>query len=48
NKAVSVGLGAEYLNEWEADLSYTSFFGAGTQNLLYDRDFVSFSISYSF
>jgi hypothetical protein len=48
NKAVSVGLGAEYLNEWDADLSYISFFGAGTQNLLYDRDFVSFSLSYSF
>jgi hypothetical protein len=48
NKSVSVGLRGIYLNEWEADLSYTSFFGAGTQNLLYDRDFVSFSLSYSF
>ncbi|OGT74793.1 MAG: hypothetical protein A2W76_00240 [Gammaproteobacteria bacterium RIFCSPLOWO2_12_47_11] len=48
NKAVTAGLGASYQNAWQADLSYTSFFGAGSQNLLYDRDFLSLSVSYSF
>ena len=48
NKAVTAGLGATYQNSWQADLSYTSFFGAGSQNLLYDRDFLSLSVSYSF
>lgn len=47
-KAISLGLGFTYQNDWQADLSYTSFFGAGEQNLLQDRDFTSFSISYSF
>jgi hypothetical protein len=48
NKAVTAGLGASYQNAWNADLSYTSFFGAGAQNLIYDRDFLSFSVNYSF
>jgi uncharacterized protein DUF1302 len=47
-KQVTVGLAADYQNTWKADLSYTSFFGAGSQNLLQDRDFVAASISYSF
>ncbi len=48
NKVITAGLGATYQNSWQADLSYTSFFGAGSQNLLYDRDFLSLSASYSF
>lgn len=47
-KAVSIGLGASYLNNWRADIAYTNFFGAGQFNLLNDRDFVGASISYSF
>ncbi|HKK16214.1 MAG TPA: DUF1302 family protein, partial [Gammaproteobacteria bacterium] len=48
NKAVTLGVAASYLNEWVADFSYTNFFGAGSQNLLNDRDFLAFSLSYSF
>lgn len=48
NKAITLGVSAGYQNEWLADLSYTNFFGAGTQNLLNDRDYVSFSLGYSF
>lgn len=47
-KAISVGLNATYLQEWEADVSYTNFFGAGRYNLLNDRDFFSATIKYSF
>ncbi len=48
NKAITLGVGATYQNSWVADLAYTNFFGAGTQNLLKDRDFFAFSLSYSF
>jgi len=47
-KAVSVGLRADYLDEWSADLSYVNFFGAGEFNLQNDRDFLAFALSYSF
>lgn len=47
-KAVSLGIGATYLNSWRGDLTYTNFFGAGEFNLLNDRDFIAASISYSF
>ena len=47
-KAVSIGLKATYLEEWEADISYTNFFGAGKYNLLNDRDFFAATIKYSF
>ena len=47
-KAITVGLEANYLNSWSADLSYTDFFGAGRYNLINDRDFVSFNVKYSF
>jgi len=48
NKVVTASLGASYQNAWQADLSYTSFLGDDAQNLLYDRDFLSLSVSYSF
>jgi len=38
-RAVLVGVGADYQNTWTADLSYTSFQGAGRHNLLNDRLF---------
>ena len=47
-KSVTIGVGATYLEKWGADISYTSFFGAGIHNLLSDRDFVSFNVKYSF
>ena len=46
--AITLGLGADYQNQWRADLSYTNFFGAGRHNLLTDRDFMSFNLQYSF
>lgn len=47
-KAVTLGLSANYLNSWTADLSYTNFFGAGRYNLINDRDLVAANIKYSF
>ena len=47
-KAVTLGLSANYLNSWTADLSYTNFFGAGRYNLINDRDVVAANIKYSF
>ncbi|MDX1736077.1 MAG: DUF1302 family protein, partial [Halioglobus sp.] len=46
-KALSVGVKASYLNIYQADLSYTSFFGAD-YNEQQDRDFVSLSFSVAF
>jgi len=47
-KSLALGIGFEYQNRWTADISYNSFFdGVGTTNQLSDRDYVSFSISYS-
>lgn len=47
-KAVTLGLGANYQNQWTADLSYTEFFGAGRYNLINDRDFLALNVKYSF
>lgn len=47
-KAVSIGVGATYHQNWSADLQYTNFFGAGRYNLVNDRDFVSLNVKYSF
>lgn len=47
-KAVTLGVGANYLNKWQADLGYTNFFGAGRHNLLNDRDFMALNLKYSF
>ena len=47
-KSVTVGVEANYLNQWAADLSFTEFRGAGHLNLIHDRDFVSFTVKYSF
>jgi hypothetical protein len=45
-KAVSVGVSVDYTNTWLLQLDYTSLFGAGRFNLLSDRDFVRFQLSY--
>lgn len=47
-KSVTVGVEANYLQTWVFDLSYTGFNGAGQLNQIYDRDFYSFSMKYSF
>jgi len=47
-KSMTVSLGANYLNDWQANLAYTLNWGGGNFNLLRDRDFVSFTLSYSF
>ncbi|MGH6634650.1 MAG: DUF1302 family protein [Gammaproteobacteria bacterium] len=39
---------ATYQQQWEWDINYTNFFGAGRHNLLSDRDFVAFNLKYSF
>ena len=44
--ALTLGLRADYLSRWEADVGYTRF--GGTGNELADRDFVSLSVKYSF
>ncbi len=47
-KTVTLSVEASYLLSWRAQLAYTNFFGAGQHNPLGDRDFVSFTVSYSF
>ena len=47
-EALTVGLGFNYQINWEWDVSYTSFFGAGRYNLINDRDFLAANIKYSF
>jgi hypothetical protein len=46
--SMTVGVEANYLNKWATDLSYSRFSGAGDLNLISDRDFVSFTVKYSF
>ncbi len=48
NKAITLGLNANYQNSWFVDVSYTDFFGAGSNNLLNDRDFFAFSLIHAF
>lgn len=47
NKAISVGLNADYQNTYTASLSYTDFFG-GDYNTTTDRDFVALSFGVNF
>ncbi len=47
-KSVTLSLGANYQNSWQANLGYTKNWGAAPYNLLKDRDFVSFTVNYSF
>ncbi|MNJ28347.1 hypothetical protein D3C77_228800 [compost metagenome] len=46
-KAISVGLDADYMNNYTASLSYTDFFG-GRYNTNTDRDYVSLSFGVNF
>ncbi|MDA2923209.1 DUF1302 domain-containing protein [Acidobacteria bacterium AH-259-L09] len=47
-KAFTVGLTGMYLNTWEVDINFTTFFGAGRHNLINDRDFLGLSVKYLF
>ena len=47
NKAVSLGLDAEYQNTYTASLAYTDFFG-GDYNTSIDRDFLALSVGVNF
>lgn len=47
NKAISLGVDADYLNTYTASLSYTDFFG-GEYNTNVDRDFVALSFGVNF
>ena len=47
-QSITLGVEGTYLNRWAADISYTSFFGAGDLNLINDRDFLSLTVKYSF
>ena len=45
---VTPSLNFEYLNKWRASLAYTSFAGGAGNNLMRDRDYISFNVSYAF
>jgi hypothetical protein len=47
-KALTTSLNFEYINQWRGQLAYTWYSGGGTNNLLKDRDFLSFNVSYAF
>ena len=47
-KTVTLSINASYLHSWRAGLSYTNSFGGGASNRLNDRDFLAFSVNYSF
>lgn len=47
-KTVTLSLGATYLDSLRASIAYTNFMGGSPFNLLSDRDFASFVVSYSF
>jgi len=47
-KSITLGANFSLLSRWGVNFAYTNFFGAGKNNLLKDRDFVSAAISYSF
>ena len=47
-KSFTVGVNVKYVNRFSADISYTSFYGAGDFNVLNDRDFVNLSLRYSY
>ncbi|MXX22578.1 MAG: DUF1302 domain-containing protein [Rhodospirillales bacterium] len=44
--ALTVGIRGDYLSRWQADVGYTRYAGDG--NELFDRDFISASVKYSF
>ncbi len=47
-KAFTPSLNFEFMNRWRAQLAYTWYSGGGGNNLVKDRDFLSFNVSCSF
>ncbi|WP_179952053.1 DUF1302 domain-containing protein [Marinicella rhabdoformis] len=47
-KSVTIGVTGTYLEKWSVDVSHTRFSGAGIHNQLFDRDFASINVKYSF
>lgn len=47
SKSISIGLGADYMARYTANVSYTDFFG-GDYNYLTDKDYLSLSLGVSF
>lgn len=47
-KSLTLGVNVKYIDRFSADLSYTSFYGAGDFNVLGDRDFINFNLRYSY
>jgi len=47
-KALSLGVGANYLNKWLVNVGYTTNWGGGKYNVLRDRDFVQLTVSYAY
>jgi hypothetical protein len=45
-KAINLGVSVDYVSTWIVQLDYTTLFGAGRFNLLNDRDFVRFQLTY--
>ncbi|UZE95188.1 DUF1302 domain-containing protein [Alkalimarinus alittae] len=46
--SIGLALKAVYLNQYSANVSYTSYFSGGPYNLLNDRDNIAVSVAYSF
>ena len=47
-KTFTPSLNFEFMNRWRAQLAYTWYSGGGGNNLVKDRDFLSFNVSCSF
>ena len=47
-KEFSVGLRTSFLRSMSVDVSYTSFWGAGRNNLIRDRDYLDLVFKYEF
>jgi hypothetical protein len=45
-KAVGLGFSVDYNNTWLLDFGYTAIFGGGRYNLINDRDYVRFQLTY--
>jgi len=46
-QSLTAALGASFINQWTANLSYTNFLN-GSESLIRDRDLVRFRVSYNF
>lgn len=47
-KAYTLGLRANYMNRFDAEIQYTEFYGAGLNNSVRDRDNIGLNVKYSF